>query len=43
MNEMLVRTNTEYAPWIIVEGNDKQYARLKVLEKFIEYGRRILA
>ncbi|HHX55006.1 MAG TPA: hypothetical protein GX705_01500, partial [Clostridiales bacterium] len=43
MNEMLVRTNTEYAPWIIVEGNDKQHARLKVLEKFIEYGRKILA
>ena len=42
MNEMLVRTNTEYAPWIIVEGNDKQYARLKVLESFIEYGRKIL-
>ena len=42
MNEMLVRTNTEYAPWIIVEGNDKKYARIKVLESFIEYGRKIL-
>ncbi len=38
MNEMLDRTNVEYAPWILVEGNDKKYARIKVLEKFIEYG-----
>ena len=31
VDEMLQRTSTEYAPWIIVEGNDKKYARLKVL------------
>lgn len=42
MDEMLLRTNTDYAPWIIVEGNDKKYARLKVLKSFTEYGRRIL-
>lgn len=31
VNEMLVRTSTTYAPWIVVEGNDKYYARVKVL------------
>lgn len=32
VDEMLVRTSTLYAPWTIVEGNDKYYARIKVLE-----------
>lgn len=32
VNEMLFRTNTEYAPWIIVESNSKPYSRIKVLE-----------
>ena len=36
VNEMLLRTSTSYAPWIIVEGNDKYYARVKVLETVIE-------
>ena len=36
VNEMLIRTSTEYAPWIVVEGNDKYYARLKVLKTAIE-------
>ena len=31
VDEMLQRTSTEYAPWVVVEGNDKKYARLKVL------------
>ncbi len=35
MNEMLVKTNTKCAPWVIVEGNDKKFARLKVLREFI--------
>ncbi len=34
---MLARTNFHYAPWVVVEGNDKKYARIKVLETFIEY------
>ncbi|MFO7887673.1 MAG: phosphate--AMP phosphotransferase [Eubacteriales bacterium] len=37
MNEMLVRTNTEYAPWNIISGQNKKHARIKVLEIFIEY------
>lgn len=32
VNEMLIRTSTPYAPWIVVEGNDKRFARIKVLE-----------
>lgn len=35
VNEMLVRTSTTYAPWIVVEGNDKRYARIKVLETVV--------
>ena len=36
MNEMLDRTSTPQAPWNIVSGMDKKYARIKVLETFIE-------
>ena len=36
VDEMLVRTSTTYAPWVIVEGNDKYYARLKVLRTVID-------
>ena len=36
VNEMLVRTSTTYAPWIVVEGNDKYYARVKVLKTVVE-------
>ncbi|HVW27431.1 MAG TPA: polyphosphate:AMP phosphotransferase [Polyangiaceae bacterium] len=31
-NEMIARTNTEYAPWTLVEAEDKRVARVKVLE-----------
>jgi polyphosphate kinase 2 (PPK2 family) len=29
---MFERTGTSAAPWILVEANDKHYARLKVLK-----------
>ena len=32
VNEMVERTSTQLAPWTLVEGNDKQFARLKVLK-----------
>jgi len=32
VNEMVERTSTRTAPWTLVEGNDKSYARIKVLE-----------
>ena len=36
MNEMLAKTSTSYAPWTIVEGNDKLYARIKILKTVVE-------
>lgn len=36
VNEMLVRTSTTYAPWIVVEGNCKYYARVKILKTVVE-------
>lgn len=32
VNEMLERTDTSYAPWTVVEAEDKRYARVKVLQ-----------
>lgn len=36
VNEMIERTSTKESPWIIVEGNDKKYARIKVLETVVK-------
>ncbi len=36
VNEMLVRTSTTYAPWVVVEGNCKYYARVKVLRTVVD-------
>lgn len=35
VEEMLMRTETEWAPWTIVEANDARYARVKVFETAI--------
>lgn len=35
VNEMLIRTSTPNAPWVVVEGNCKYYARVKVLETVV--------
>ncbi|MDO4944446.1 MAG: polyphosphate:AMP phosphotransferase [Ruminococcus sp.] len=32
VNEMVKRTSTEFAPWVVIEGNDKKYARIKALK-----------
>jgi polyphosphate:AMP phosphotransferase len=32
VNDMIERTSTEYAPWVLVEANDKRYARIKILQ-----------
>jgi polyphosphate kinase 2 (PPK2 family) len=32
VDEMLWRTNTDYAKWNVIESNDKKYARIKTLE-----------
>ncbi|MBR1407349.1 MAG: phosphate--AMP phosphotransferase [Clostridia bacterium] len=31
VDEMLQKTNTVYAPWYVLESNDKKYARIKAL------------
>ena len=36
VNEMIKKTSTSFAPWIILESNDKKYARIKALETVIE-------
>jgi AMP-polyphosphate phosphotransferase len=35
-NEMLDRTGTEFAPWHLIEANDKHFARIKVLRIFCD-------
>ena len=32
VDEMLLRTNTDWAPWTIVEGNNKHFARVKTIK-----------
>ena len=36
VNDMLVKTSTLYAPWTVIEGNDKLYARVKSLRCLVE-------
>jgi polyphosphate kinase 2 (PPK2 family) len=36
VNEMLLRTSTLTAPWTVVEGNCKWYARVKVLKTLVD-------
>lgn len=36
VNEMLLKTSTVSAPWTVVEGNSKGYARVKVLQTLAE-------
>lgn len=33
VNDMVERTSTQMAPWSLIEGNDKRYARVRVLEE----------
>ena len=35
VNEMIQKTSTEFAPWHVLESNDKHYARLKALKTVI--------
>jgi polyphosphate kinase 2 (PPK2 family) len=36
VNEMLLKTSTISAPWTVVEGNSKLYARIKVLRTVVD-------
>jgi polyphosphate kinase 2 (PPK2 family) len=35
VHDMVTRTSTKSAPWTLVSGNDKQVARLEIIEAFI--------
>jgi len=37
VNEMLARTSTRHAPWIVIESDEKWYARVKTLKNVIRY------
>lgn len=41
--EMLARTHQKNAPWYLIASNDKYYARIKVLETFINHVENILS
>jgi polyphosphate:AMP phosphotransferase len=42
VNDMVERTSTQIAPWTLVEGNDKRYARVQILEECCRRLERVL-
>ena len=36
IDDMIIKTSTTYAPWYMIEGNNKYYGRIKVLETVAE-------
>jgi polyphosphate:AMP phosphotransferase len=36
VNDMVARCSTEYAPWTLVAGNDKKFARVQILKTIIK-------
>lgn len=36
VDEMMIKTSTTYAPWVIIEGNCKLHARVKVLQTVVD-------
>lgn len=42
VNEMVIRTSTKKNPWIMVEGNDKKYARIKIIKAYCEHLEKML-
>ena len=43
VNDMIERTSTPIAPWVLVEAEDKRYARIKVLESVCDCLERVLS
>lgn len=43
VNEMVERTSTRTAPWVLVEGNDKGYARVKIIQSVADQLKKRLA
>lgn len=42
VNEMVARTSTNYAPWTLVAGEDKRFARIQVLKTVCEELEKVL-
>lgn len=42
IDDMIYNTNRKKAPWIIVEAKQKEFARIKVLESFIDITKKFL-
>jgi polyphosphate:AMP phosphotransferase len=42
INEMVARTSTEFAPWTVVAGNDKNFARVQILKTLCDALERLL-
>jgi len=36
VDSMMQQTNTSFAPWIVIENNDKKYGRIKVLQTIVD-------
>jgi polyphosphate kinase 2 (PPK2 family) len=36
VDEMVARCSTEFAPWTLVAGNDKKFARIQILRTIVE-------
>lgn len=36
VNEMIARTSTNKSPWLLVEANDKNYARIKIIKAYCD-------
>lgn len=42
VDDMLYYTNTDYAPWVVIESNNKKFARLKAIDAVVEQTERML-
>lgn len=36
VNDMVIHTSTDYAPWTLIPANNKHYARLAVLKELCD-------
>ena len=42
VNDMVAHTSTEFAPWTLVAGNDKKFARIQILKTICDNLERVL-
>ncbi len=42
VNDMVAHTSTEFAPWILVAGDDKKFARIQILKTLCEHLEKVL-